>query len=390
MIPSWYPTPENPVVGGFFQQQAALFQEQFDVKVIYGYSPYLEHKTLYGRYHRYTTLERNRNYEILLKDPIPTIRFSNGLWWMSEKSLINVIIAGYRRKLRSLINSGWKPDLLHAQCVELAGIVAARLSKEFQIPWVLTEHQVFALANYSTYRQKMIRDALASVKLIAGVSQHQLRCIAIHNIDRPMIVVGNLVDETAFALSNRKERPNPFRILTVTWPGLIKDPETFFRALAKMVEKGHNDIEAIVIGKKLHSKSDTTDLEQMADKYKVKEFCQFIPSIPYCEMPKLYAEADVFVSTSVAETFGLAVREAMLTGKPVVSTASGGVDEDILPFNGIKVDLRDYQAIADAIISIKTSKFNYDPIKSREYIISKYGRQVFLDKMNLLFERAMV
>ena len=386
MIPSWYPTKEHPGVGGFFQQQAELFQERYDIKVMYGYCPYLEHKTLYGRYHRYMMKNRENEKDLEMQDRIPTIRFTYGNWWMGEKSLIKASINSYRHELKRLIKNGWKPDILQAQCMELGGIVVATLSKEFNIPWTLTEHQRFGLGNYSTYRQALMRTAINSAPIIAVVSQHLLRCIAIHNIDKPMVVVGNLIDDEIFQSVLSKKEQNPFRILTIMWPNMIKDPETFFHAIAVMVEKGQKNIEAVVIGKKLLSKADTSDFQRLVEKYKLHEVCQLIAEVPLNEMPKYYAESDVLVSTSVEETFGITVREAMAMGRPVVCTASGGVDDDIFEFNGFKVDIHDFNALADSLIAIKTGSVQFDPVRIREYVISKYGRQAFLEKMSKVFD----
>jgi glycosyltransferase involved in cell wall biosynthesis len=389
MIPSWYTNKAGEGGGSFFTNQALLYQERYDVRVLYGYSPYMEHKSLYGRYKRYMTRERYGSKVSSIQDPLPTIRFDFGHWWMREHDLINAAIKGYRRELRNLIDEGWRPDLLHAQCAELAGIITARLSEEFGIPWVLTEHQVFAIANYSEYRQRLMKNALKYPKTIAVVSQHQMRCMAIHNIDRPMVVVGNLVDENVFQLAQPRKNPKPFRILTVMWPSKIKDPQTFFQALAVMVQKGHTDIEAIVIGKKLNSEADTSEFRRLAEKYQVREYCQLIPHVTPAEMPRFYADADVYVSTSIAETFGLAVREAMAVGRPVVCTASGGVDDDIFDFNGFKVDIHDYEAVADALIKIKTCAAKFDPIRMRDYVVSKYGHDAFLQKMSIIFNESI-
>ncbi len=142
----------------------------------------------------------------------------------------------------------------------------------------------------------------------------------------------------------------------------------------------------MVIGKKLLSKADTSDFQRLVEKYKLHEVCQLIAEVPLNEMPKYYAESDVLVSTSVEETFGITVREAMAMGRPVVCTASGGVDDDIFEFNGFKVDVHDFNALADSLIAIKTGSVQFDPVRIREYVISKYGRQAFLEKMSKVFD----
>ena len=389
MIPSWYSNRVNTNVVGFFTDPAVLLQQRYDVRVLFGYSPYLEHKSLYGKYHRYVTRERGKIWPNNFQDPLPTIRFDYGHWWMGERLLLDAALDGYRKMLKRIISDGWKPDILHAQCVELAGIITARLSEEFNIPWVLTEHQRFGLGNYSEYRQKLIRNALKTPKTIAVVSQHLLRCIAIHNIDRPMVVVGNLIDEDVFQFSPPQKESKSFRILTVQWPHMIKDPETFFHAISIMIQNGHKDLDVTVIGKKLLSDANVEEFQHLAEKYHVQEVCSLVPNVPHKEMHQYYVGSDVFVSTSVEETFGVAVREAMAVGRPVVCTASGGVDDDIFDFNGIKVDIHDFAGVAAALISIKTGAVQYDPVRIRDFVVSKYSRQAFINKMSAIFDDAI-
>ncbi len=70
-----------------------------------------------------------------------------------------------------------------------------------------------------------------------------------------------------------------------------------------------------------------------------------------------YQAADLFVSSSIAEVWGLTITEAMACGIPVVATAVGGVPEQVLSWpertangaNGILVQPGDAPALADAV-----------------------------------------
>jgi glycosyltransferase involved in cell wall biosynthesis len=384
MIPSWYPTQKHKV-GGFFQNQATVLLKYFDMRVLFGFPTELGRKKWLLRRGIKPIYPIEKEWT---PDGLPEYRFEYISWKLDESSLINSIINGYKKMIADMIAEGWKPDIIHAQCTQPAGIVASNLSEYFRIPWVLTEHQTFALDNYSKYRAGLMRNAIKSAKMVAVVSQHQLRCIAIHDLFPNTIVTGNFINEELFKLSLPQAGQHLFRILTVTWPSKTKGTETFFRAIASMIEKGHDDIEVVVIGKQLFTENDISDFLNFADKYSVSHVCQFLPRVPHTEIEKYYAESDVFVSTSVTETFGIAVREAMAVGRPVVCTASGGVDDDIHAFNGFKVNIYDHEAISDALIAIKTGEKQYDPIKIRQYIVEKYGQQPFIKKMKYFYDHA--
>ena len=52
IIPSWYPLTTKATGGILTMYETEVLQEKYDVKVLFGYSPYLEHRSLYGRYKR--------------------------------------------------------------------------------------------------------------------------------------------------------------------------------------------------------------------------------------------------------------------------------------------------------------------------------------------------
>lgn len=70
-------------------------------------------------------------------------------------------------------------------------------------------------------------------------------------------------------------------------------------------------------------------------------------------LPRLYASADAFAFTSVTETLGLVVLEAMASGLPVIATPVGGVADHLRDgVNGIAVPPLDADAMARAMVAL--------------------------------------
>ncbi len=69
------------------------------------------------------------------------------------------------------------------------------------------------------------------------------------------------------------------------------------------------------------------------------------------ELAAVYRSADLFLSTSRYEGFGLAIAEAMAYGLPVVSTAVGGV-RDVIGPAGVLVDTDEPDALATALLDL--------------------------------------
>jgi len=70
-------------------------------------------------------------------------------------------------------------------------------------------------------------------------------------------------------------------------------------------------------------------------------------------LPQVYASADAFVFTSLTETLGLVVLEAMASGLPVIATAAGGVADHLRhEENGLAYPAGDVTAMARAIVRL--------------------------------------
>lgn len=71
------------------------------------------------------------------------------------------------------------------------------------------------------------------------------------------------------------------------------------------------------------------------------------------DLPPLYASADAFVLTSLTETLGLVVLEAMASGLPVIATPAGGVAEHLRhEENGLSYAAGDITGMAHAMVRL--------------------------------------
>jgi len=78
----------------------------------------------------------------------------------------------------------------------------------------------------------------------------------------------------------------------------------------------------------------------------------FLDEIPYADLPQLYSLCKVFVAPSESEAFGVVVLEAMASGKATVASDIETFQEMLGGGRGITVPAFDYEALADAIISL--------------------------------------
>ena len=146
IIPSWYPSNKNPLIGNTIREQATLLQQKYDFRVLHGLGHSVNYRTAL-RKHRW--FPKRGTVKLIPADadrhpfPPPVIGFEFIYRSWEEKTIWNLTFDAYGQMLKRSISEGWKPDLIHAHCTEFAGIVASRLAQEFEIPWLLDEHQVF-------------------------------------------------------------------------------------------------------------------------------------------------------------------------------------------------------------------------------------------------------
>jgi len=91
-------------------------------------------------------------------------------------------------------------------------------------------------------------------------------------------------------------------------------------------------------------------LEELASMLGLQEKVRFAGMVPYEQLPRFYAEADVFVLPSLHESYGRVIVEAMSFGRTVVATDTEGARDLIKDGEtGFIVPVGDVQALADRI-----------------------------------------
>lgn len=394
IIPSWYPTPSNPIAGSFFREQALLMSNDFDIKILIGkeidsnklfFIKYIIPRLIKGN----ISFSKNENYI----SPPQVLSFncfiSSRIFPYSTNH--NLIFNQYKKVLESLIKDmNWKPDLIHGHCTYKGGIVAVDLGKEFSIPTIITEHfGPFLLHRYPRFYIEKILISLQNTDKLISISTDKMRIINMHGIQREQIVFGNFVDERIFTLPNKKKKSNVFRILIVAYLDFIKDLPTFFAAIYEMIRHGHDSIRATIIVGGLGGNLSKNAYENFAKEHGVYKYCSFVYKVPREQMSLYYENNDVLVSTSIAEGCQVSVLEALACGLPVVSTANGSFEDIVTPYNGIMIKIKDFKAIAQALIKIKNGEIKFDRNKIRENVVEKHGSTAFRNRMKNIYENTM-
>ena len=393
VLPSWYASHETPTTGSFFKEQAELMSDEFHVKVWVSEKQWISRKrALYNQVRKPHTRFSESALDITppqgKKINYPFCKF------LSDKENLQEEVAAMVHSLKEEKNkNGFYPDLIHAHCALKGGILAMEINKQLGIPYIITEHlNPFLLHQYSDFWKEKIKECFEKANVVLAVSEHQRQQILMHEFSCNPISIGNLVDDNRFTIATKNDNSTKIKGLIVTYyPNFIKDMETFFDAIQLLKEKNlQNEFHLTIIGGgEMKGELQENYYHRKINELELGSFVSVIPSASREEMVKLIQTSDFLISTSIAETFGVAICEAMLCGKPVISTKNGGVNDYATDENSILVPIRDPFALLEALLKLKQSYTTYDPQKIRNSISSQFGRAAFQERIKNIYLSAI-
>ncbi|MDR3644293.1 MAG: glycosyltransferase, partial [Clostridia bacterium] len=94
-------------------------------------------------------------------------------------------------------------------------------------------------------------------------------------------------------------------------------------------------------------------LRQLATELGIQGRVTFAGELARAEAPRFFGGCDCFVCSSLYETFGMVLIEALACGKPVVSTRCGGPQDIVTEQNGILCDPGSVPELAQAMLALR-------------------------------------
>lgn len=161
------------------------------------------------------------------------------------------------------------------------------------------------------------------------------------------------------------------------------------RRWANLVCVGNGSLSENVLGIRDERKEKIFNL---VEELGLKEDVIFTGYLPPELLPKAYKMADVVVLPSKMEGFGLAITEAMASGRPVVAYNVGGVSVQIEDgVNGFLVPPGDIEAFADRIIRLLSNKAlrSRMGLAARRIAEEKFNAKIAVKKYLNIFKEAM-
>ncbi|MCK0123651.1 glycosyltransferase [Gelidibacter sp. F2691] len=383
IIPSWYPTKEKEHLGIFFKEQAILMAENFNIhvlvgkEVLIGRKQYLKDCIKFKKIETTVTLIAHNEHYREYQFNYPLYCFKSKQYQQQQR------IVGYKIALQQI---DLHPDLIHAQSNIMGGIIATGLANKLAYKVLITEHLPLILNNFDYTLKDTYFKALNSADCVSTVSENS-RAILIDNLmTKEVVNHGNFIDENIFTLKEARSES----LFHIAWVGSLyfrKDPLTFIRVI-KEIQKQNIECKATMI---FASKKGDIDIKEIED-YIYKEELGHVITIQFNvsrnDLVILYKSIDLLICTSINETFGMIIAEAMMCGTMVISTNNGGVNDIINhEINGYITNVKDYEAITHYAIKYCNKEIHFKPEFLRNTIINKFGRKAFKSRMDNLYNQ---
>jgi 1,2-diacylglycerol 3-alpha-glucosyltransferase len=250
------------------------------------------------------------------------------------------------------------PDLVHTHHPFLLGDTALRVASVYQVPIIFTYH-----TRYELYGHYIAQDSAWLQRLVLSLahgycdlcdhviapSQSIVQHLKRHGVQAPMTVIPTGIDVDAFA-SGRRDRarerwnlaPDQFVIGHVGRLAPEKNLDILVQAMAEVLVR-RPKAAALITG----DGSYRSIMEHAFAGAGLAERVRFTGVLTGEPLWDAYAAQDVFAFTSISETQGLVLTEAMAAGVPVIALDAPGAREVVE--DGSNGRLLPHSADADAL-----------------------------------------
>lgn len=355
MVPSWYPTPEAPLLGTFYREQAqAMAARGAQVTVAYvnvgdDFRP--SHNgiayTCDGGVHTY-----------VYKRPNLTPRWERGRCFQRTRMLEKL----YRRIEREQ----GRPDVVNLRS-SLLGYEALSLCEAHDLPLFFMEHSSFVItaSDGSPMRQRL-RAVMEKAAVNACVSTALKRVMAPFGETR---VIPDMVDTERFRPLPAPPQDGAFVFRAMGQLRPIKGYDTLIRAFVRLRAQTDRPVRLEIAG--VGGLRET--LQGLIDTGGVGDCCRLVGAVPRDEVPAFMNGCDCFVCSSRTETLSCVLNEAAACGKPLISTRCGGPEDIVTEEIGLLTPVDDAEALAGAMLRMLDTAAGYDPQRIREMTVSRFG-----------------
>ncbi|HMX96792.1 MAG: glycosyltransferase [Bacteroidia bacterium] len=382
IIPSWYKSITEPVLGTFFEEQArALMSAGHKVGIIYP---------------QFSSVSSMFNK----KDEIIDFYDDNGL---PTYSVIHQAIIPKMRKLAykmfsenvekiyyNYVKKYGKPDLIHAHSVFHGGMAGYYIAKDNNLPFIITEHLTAYITGGITHQEdietakQIFNNADASI-IVSENFKHDIEKV-LNLPETTFTVVHNMVADLFFKdlIIKKFNQQEEFVFFTNSFLLPRKNHKLLLDSIKYITAKGINNIRLRIGGDgPLYN-----ELKDYVNELALTDKVDFLGALSRAEVKRELDHCHSFVLSSNYETFGVVLIESLACGRPIVTTDSGGPSDFIHSKNGI-TSLASIDNLANAMIKMMEEYNTFDQHKLSEECRSRFAEKKIEAEIEALYLKAI-
>lgn len=368
-IPKWYPNPKDPQLGVFIKKQ------------IQAASPYDTHSVLYIKSNN--DLDENYNVEVKQNGNVLElyIFYKRPESRTKQFFLITKLYEKGFKKITKLIS---KPDILHVHNLITPAVWTYKYSRDNAIPWVLSEHwsgytsQTGIFASKMMWERKLWQWYSDKAECTIAVSSFLKKALIQNKIGKNHHVIPNVVEMSS---ENLERSDKEIRILNVSdMVDSIKNISGILHAFVNVSLKYPN-LRLHLVG----GGPDEKMLKDLSKELGISAKVKFFGSLANEMVLPMYNQVDFVLINSKVETFSVVAAEALLAGKPVLTTRCGGVEEFINENNGLLFKANDNKELEKAMDKMILNYHNYDPETLQKYAKEKFSTEAIGKSLSTIY-----
>lgn len=370
--PSWYPSPEFPLNGHFFEEAIDILRKYGHEVGVYCLDP----KSFWQQGNRQLQIDRDMR---IIRQTVKTVPrgILPGDYALIKRHAIEAARAYAKR---------WgKPDIIHAQSV-FPGILTAQVMAEYwNVPFGITEHRESTLyANERTPRFRAIKHAVKDADFRLGVSPNFAKELG--EKYGAEFGVGTLpVPQTFYDYPLHAPKSGKTQFVHISSLERRKRVEETIIALKVLVDEGF-DVCLDVIG---GPENRWTEVGAFAEELGVAGVVNVLGQVSRDELPSVLSTKDVLVLVSSIETAGMVFAEAQALGIPVIASASLGGAHMVQEETGILVPIDDHDALVDAMRDFASGSVIKEPEEVRRVAYERFSGDAYAKLHTDVYEQAL-
>ena len=309
-LPGWYPNILSPYDGDFIQRHAravALIQE---LTVIYVKKD--EKGVVTKNVKTISNLQGNVREIIVYYHSLKT-----RIWFLDKILSSAMHKKVFKKVLSDYIVENGKPELAHVHVILKAGLLAIWLKKQFQIPFIISEHWTgylpeadFGVKNLNVLQKKSMQKIFDESQTITVVSDVLGKAIANQFRIKGYKLVANTVNTSIF-YPDFSPANLPIHFIHISSLAYQKNVAHIIEAFSLVKQKGY-DFRLLIIGPQKR------ELEELVIKMEMQHFVTYNYEVPQDEVASYLRKSDALILYSHYETFGCVVIEANACGIPAI------------------------------------------------------------------------